>query len=82
MPTIKRNYDMTEVTDRWVKLRGNGDVYASESEYIRALVIQDIEQNGELQATRTALIDAEQSGMSDMTPTDIKQAVLKRKNLL
>ena len=73
---------MTEATDRWVKLRGNGDVYASESEYIRALVIRDIEQNGELQATRTALIEAEQSGMSDMTPSDIKQVVLKRKNLL
>jgi antitoxin ParD1/3/4 len=82
MPTVKRNYNMTEATDRWVKLRGSGGLYASESEYIRALVIRDIEQNGEAEATRAALIQAEQSGMSDMTPTDIKQAVLKRKNLL
>ena len=82
MPTIKRNYNMTEVTDRWVKLQGNGGLYASESEYIRALVIKDIEQNGEAEAIRTALIQAEQSGMSDMTPGDIKQAVLKRKHLL
>ena len=82
MPTIKRNYNMTKATDRWVKLRGNGDLYASESEYIRALVIKDIEQNSEAEAIRTALIQAEQSGMSDRTPTDIKQAVLKRKNLL
>jgi hypothetical protein len=43
MATIKRNYNMTEVTDHWVKLRGNGEVYASESEYIRSLVIRDIE---------------------------------------
>ena len=73
---------MTKATDRWVKLRGNGELYASESEYIRALVIRDIEQNGELEVTRAALIQAEQSGMSDMTPADIKQTVLKRKNLL
>ena len=66
----------------WVKLRGNGKLYASESEYIRALVIRDIEQNGELEATRAALIQAEQSGMSNLAPGDIKQAVLKRKNLL
>lgn len=82
MTTIKRHYNMTEVTDRWVKLRGNGDLYASESEYICALVIRDIEQNGELEATRAALVQAEQSGMSDMTPSDIKQAVLERKNSL
>ena len=82
MPTIKRNYNMTGVTDRWVKLRGNGELYASESEYIRALVIRDIEHNGELEVTRAALIQAEQSGISDMTSADIKQAVLKRKNLL
>jgi hypothetical protein len=43
MATIKRNYNMTEVTDHWGKLRGNGEVYASESEYIRSLVIRDIE---------------------------------------
>lgn len=82
MATIKRNYNMTETTDRWVKFRGNGELYASESEYIRALVIRDMEQNGETEAIRAALIHAEQSGMSDMTPSDIKQAVLKRKNLL
>ena len=82
MSTIKRNYNMTTVTDRWVKFQGNGGVYARESEYIRALVIKDIEQNSEVEAIRTALIQAEQSGLSDMTPSDIKQAVLKRKNLL
>ncbi len=82
MATVKRNYNMTETTDRWVKLRGNGELYASESEYIRALVIKDIEQHGEAEALRAALIHAEQSGISDMTPSDIKQAVLKRKNLL
>jgi len=82
MATIKRNYNMTETTDRWVKLRGNGKLYASESEYIRALVIKDIEKNGETEALRAALTHAEQSGISDMTPSDIKQLVLKRKNLL
>ena len=82
MATIKRNYNMTEVTDRWVKLRGNGEVYASESEYIRSLVIRDIEQNSETETIRAALVHAEHSGMSDMTPSDIKQSVLKRKNLL
>jgi Arc/MetJ-type ribon-helix-helix transcriptional regulator len=82
MATIKRNYNMTEVTDHWVKLRGNGEIYASESEYIRSLVIKDIEQNSETETIRAALIYSEHSGMSDMTPNDIKQSVLKRKNLL
>jgi len=82
MATIKRNYNMTEVTDRWVKLRGNGEVYASESEYIRSLVIRDMEQNSDTEIIRAALAYAEHSGMSDMTPRDIKQSVLKRKNIL
>jgi Arc/MetJ-type ribon-helix-helix transcriptional regulator len=82
MATIKRNYNMTEVTDRWVKLRGNGELYASESEYIRSLVIRDIEQNSDTETIRAALAQAEHSGMSDMTPRDIKQSVLKRKNIL
>lgn len=81
MATIKRNYNMTDVTDKWVKLRGNGNLYASESEYIRALVIKDMEQNSEVEAIRAALIQGEQSGMSGRTPEDIKQAVLKRKQL-
>ena len=82
MATHKRNYNMTEVTDKWVKLRGNGSVYASESEYIRALVIRDMEEHGETEIIRAAIIKGENSGMSDKTPEDIKQAVLRRKNLL
>lgn len=79
MATIKRNYNMTDATDKWVKLRGNGDLYASESEYIRALVIKDIEQNSDVQLIRAALAKGEQSGISEKSPEDIKKAVLKRK---
>ena len=79
MATIKRNYNMTDVTDKWVKLRGNGNLYASESEYIRALVIKDMEQNSEIEMIRAALIKGERSGMSDRTPEEIKRAVLERK---
>jgi len=79
MATHKRNYNMTEATDKWVKLRGNGTVYASESEYIRALVIRDMEQYGEVEAIRAAIMQGENSGISDKTPEEIKQAVLTRK---
>ncbi len=82
MATIKRNYNMTDITDKWVKLRGNGNLYASESEYIRALIIRDMEQHSEIEAIRAAIAQGEQSGMSAKTPEDIKQAVLKRKHLL
>ena len=82
MATQKRNYNMTEVTDKWVKLRGNGSLYASESEYIRALVIRDIEQHCEMEMIRAAIVQGEESGMSDKTLEEIKQAVLKRKQLL
>ncbi len=81
MATIKRNYNMTEKTDQWVKFRGNGSLYASESEYIRALVIRDMEDLGENEWIAEALIAGEKSGVSDRKPQDIKQAVLKRKNL-
>jgi antitoxin ParD1/3/4 len=81
MATQKRNYNMTDATDKWVKLRGNGTVYASESEYIRALVIRDMEQHGETEVIRAAIMQGENSGMSDKTPEEIKQAVLKRKKL-
>ena len=82
MATIKRNYNMTDITDKWVKRRGNGQLYASESEYIRALVIRDMESHAENEMIAEALIVGEKSGMSDRTPQEIKQAVLQRKQLL
>jgi antitoxin ParD1/3/4 len=82
MATQKRNYNMTEATDKWVKLRGNGTVYASESEYIRALIIRDMEQHGGVEAIRAAIMKGENSGMSNKTPEDIKQAVLNRKQMV
>ena len=61
------------------KMRGNGSLYASESEYIRALIIRDMEQHGETEIIRAAILQGENSGMSDKPLEEIKQAVLKRK---
>ena len=79
MAMVKRTISITPHNDAWIKLRvANGD-YASDSEYLRDLIRHDREKHGELEAIRAALIEGEESGISNRTPDVIFEAVMTRK---
>ncbi len=82
MPMVKKSITVTDQQEEWIQAQIAKGYYASDSEIFRELIrerqMREAE-NLEIQAIRAALINAENSGFSDRTPEQIKQAVLQRK---
>ena len=78
MPMVKKTYSITDQNDKWVKDQVATGRYATDSEYLRDLIRRDQEKQSEVERIRAALIEGEQSGISDRTPDDIRDDVLKR----
>lgn len=78
MGTVRKTITFTEQQDRWIKAKIAGGQFTNDSEYIRDLVRRDQERNAELEMLRSAIIEGEQSGVSDRTPEDIRKAVRER----
>ncbi len=78
MPMVKKTYSITDQNDQWVKDQVATGRYATDSEYLRDLIRRDQEKQSEVERIRAALIEGEQSGISDRTPDDIRDDVLKR----
>ena len=76
---VKRTISITEPNDKWIKLRvANGD-HASDSDHFQDLIRNDRGRHGECAAIRAALIEGEESGISDRTPDEIFEAAVKQK---
>jgi antitoxin ParD1/3/4 len=78
MGTVRKTITFTEQQDQWIKAKIAGGQFTNDSEYIRDLVRRDQEKNAELEMLRAAIIEGEQSGVSDRTPEDIRKAVRER----
>ncbi len=78
MPMVKKTYSITDKNDQWVKDQVATGRYATDSEYLRDLIRRDQEKHSEIERIRAALIEGEQSGISDRTPDEIREGVLKR----
>jgi antitoxin ParD1/3/4 len=69
--TVRKTITLTEKQDHWVKAQiARGD-YTNDSEYFRALVRRDQEQNERLGALRDAVREGLDSGISDRTVGEI-----------
>ena len=82
MAIIKTTLSLTDLDRKWMDgIIASGE-YVSNSEYVRSLIRRDrerrIESPAEIEAIRAALIEGEESGISDRTPDDIRAAVKKR----
>ena len=82
MPMIKKSITVTSRQEEWIRAQITKGDYASDSEIFRELIRERQAretENRESQAIRSALIEAEEQGLSDQTPEQIKAVVLKRK---
>lgn len=82
MSMIKKSITITDKQNEWLQAQIELGLYASDSELLRDLIRQKQESeanNLRVQAIRAALIEGERSGLSKLTPNQIKQAVLERK---
>ena len=78
MAMVKKSITITDQQDRWIKAQMATGNYATDSEVVREALRQKQERDAEVEAIRAALIEGEQSGISDRTPEDVRAAVLDR----
>jgi antitoxin ParD1/3/4 len=79
MPTTRKTITVTDQQDNWIKARIAAGEFTNDSEYIRDLIRRDQERQSKIEAIRMALIEGEESGISDRTPEEIMEAVIERK---
>jgi antitoxin ParD1/3/4 len=77
--TFPKTISLTHKNEAWIKERIRSGDFGNASEYVRDLIRRDEERQTRIKAIRAALIEGEESGMSDRMPEDIMQAVIERK---
>lgn len=78
MPMVKKSITITDQQDQWIKAQMATGNYATDSEVVREALRQKQERDAEIEAIRAALIEGEQSGISDRTPEEIFAAARER----
>lgn len=71
MAMVKKSITITDQQDQWIKAQMATGNYATDSEVVREALRQKQERDAEIEAIRAALIEGEQSGISDRTPEEI-----------
>lgn len=78
MAMVKKSITITDQQDQWIKAQMATGNYATDSEVVREALREKQQRDAEIEAIRAALIEGEQSGISDRTPEDVRAAVLDR----
>jgi antitoxin ParD1/3/4 len=78
MATTRKTITVTDQQDDWIKSRIEAGEFTNVSEYIRDLIQRDQARFSEIEAIRAALIEGEESGISNRTPQEVREAVKKR----
>ncbi len=78
MPMMRKTITIPDAMEQWVKAQINSGRYGNDSEYFRDLIRRDQERKQAEQELRVLIEEGLSSGISDKTPEDIRQAVLKR----
>lgn len=81
MSTIRKTITLTDTQNDWIKAQIESGAYTNDSEVMRDLIRKAQAEHAEIEAIRAKLIEAEQSGVSERTPEDIRQDVLKSRGL-
>lgn len=76
MTMVKKSISVTGQQNEWIKSKIASGHYGNESEVLRDLIRK--EQAREIEVIRTALIEGEESGISNLKPEQIFAAAKKR----
>lgn len=79
MGMLKKGITITDQQDAWIKAQIASGHYGNDSEVMRDLIRREQTRGNGIEAIRAALIEGEETGMSDRTPEQIRQAVIDRK---
>ena len=78
MSTTRKTITVTNQQNKWIKAQIATGEFTNDSEYIRNLIRRDQARKTEILAIRSALIEGEESGVSERTPEDVKAEVKRR----
>jgi antitoxin ParD1/3/4 len=79
MSTTRKTITVTDQQNEWIKAQIVAGRYTNDSEYIRALIRKDQEQNSHDDAVRKALIEGELSGKPQpFDVDDFKQRMINK----
>jgi len=79
MAMVKKSITVTDEQEKWIQAQMATGNYGTDSELIREALREKQHHTAEIEAIRAALIEGENSGVSDRTPDQIIQAVIERK---
>jgi len=79
MAMVKKSITVTDEQESWIQAQMAAGHYGTDSELIREALREKQQHTAEIEAIRAALIEGENSGISDRTPDEIIQAVIERK---
>lgn len=77
----RKTITVTKQQDSWIKDQVSSGQYGNDSEYLRDLIRQDQTYKDKVEALRAALIEGEESGVSERRLPDILRAVKKKYNI-
>ncbi len=78
MSMRRKTITVTEQQDSWIKSQVDSGQYGNDSEYLRELIRLDQEHKLKLEILRSALIEGEESGISERSMADILDDAKKR----
>jgi len=78
MGMVKKSISVTDQQADWIKAQIETGNYGNESEVFRDLIRDRISRDAETTAIRAALIDGEQSGVSQKTVEEIWEEAQQR----
>lgn len=78
MAMVKKSITITDQQDQWIKAQMATGNYATDSEVVREALREKQQRDSEIEAIRAALIEGEQSGISDRTPEEVFAAARER----
>ncbi|MEQ8227734.1 MAG: type II toxin-antitoxin system ParD family antitoxin [Rhodospirillales bacterium] len=76
MSMVKKSITVTDQQEAWIQGQLASGNYATDSELIREAIREKQMRADEIARIRAALTEAEDGGMSDKSPEDIRRAVL------
>lgn len=81
MAMLRKTITVTEQQNAWIKSQIESGQYGNDSEYLRELVRLDQAYKTKVLALRTALIEGENSGISQRTMADILSDAKERQGI-
>ncbi|PHS26806.1 MAG: type II toxin-antitoxin system ParD family antitoxin [Methylophaga sp.] len=81
MVMLRKTITVTEQQDSWIKSQINSGQYGNDSEYLRELIRLDQANKEKIAILRAALIEGEESGISQRAMSDILNDAKERHGL-